>query len=63
MPIWVCNQILITKKNKIKTNKLLIMAWHIKKILRILEITSIDIMRKFINKKFHVEFYDPYVKI
>ena len=62
MPIWVCNQIFnYLKKNKIKTNKLLIIGLAYKKNTAD-NSPSIDIMRKFINKKFHVEFYDPYVK-
>jgi len=64
MPIWVCNQIFnYLKKNKIKTNKLLIIGLAYKKnTADTRESPSIDIMKKFINKKFHVEFYDPYVK-
>tara|TARA_B100001063_G_C16247998_1_gene303879 strand:- start:45 stop:500 length:456 start_codon:yes stop_codon:yes gene_type:complete len=64
MPVWVCNQIFnYLKKNKIKTNKLLIIGLSYKKnTADTRESPSIDILRKFVNKKFHVEFYDPYVK-
>ena len=64
MPVWVCNQIFnYLKKNKIKTNKILIIGLAYKKnTADTRESPSIDIMRKFVNKKFHVEFYDPYVK-
>ena len=64
MPIWVSNQIFkYIKKNEIKTKKLLIVGLAYKKnTADTRESPSIDILKRFINKKFKVEFYDPFVK-
>ena len=64
MPTWVSNQIFkYIKKNEIKTKKLLIVGLAYKKnTADTRESPSIDILKRFINKKFKVEFYDPFVK-
>jgi UDP-N-acetyl-D-glucosamine dehydrogenase len=64
MPVWVCNQIFkYIGKNKIKTKKILIVGLAYKKNTADTRGSpSIDILRRFIKKKFKVEFYDPFVK-
>jgi UDP-N-acetyl-D-glucosamine dehydrogenase len=64
MPNWVSNQIFRhLRKNKIKTKKVLLVGLAYKKnTADTRESPSLDILRKLIDKKFKVEFYDPYVK-
>ena len=64
MPNWVFNKIYHhIKKNKISNKKLLFIGIAYKKNTSDTRGSpSIDIIKKFLKKKYFVEFYDPYVK-
>ena len=64
MPIYVSNQIFnYIKKNNIKTKKILFVGIAYKKnTVDTRKSPSVDIIRRFLNKKFKIEFYDPFVK-
>ncbi len=64
MPIYVSNQIFnYIKKNNIKTKKILFVGISYKKnTADTRESPSIDIIKRFLNKKYKIEFYDPFVK-
>tara|TARA_Y100001970_G_C14143977_1_gene808786 strand:- start:1072 stop:1527 length:456 start_codon:yes stop_codon:yes gene_type:complete len=65
MPIYVSNQIFNhLKKNNIKTKKILFVGIAYKKnTADTRESPSVDMIKRFLNKKFKIEFYDPIVKV
>lgn len=64
MPNWVCKKIFYyIKRNKIKSKNIVMVGLSYKKNTSdTRESPSIEIIKKLLSKKYHLEFYDPYVK-
>ena len=64
MPIYVSNQIFnYIKKENIKTKKILFVGIAYKKnTADTRESPSVDMIKRFLDKKFKIEFHDPFVK-